>query len=114
MVMIVLFYTLILVQKLKPVHGLLEDFVDMVCKFTYLKIFNYNIFLFKKFKGPRCRHRHIKKPMCTLYLAGFCPDGPNCKLGQYPFIIFLLFLFSIFIYLVFFFFFRSFYQKSFP
>ncbi|CAH1980752.1 unnamed protein product [Acanthoscelides obtectus] len=29
--------------------------------------------------GPHCRHRHVRRVLCTNYLAGFCPDGPKCK-----------------------------------
>ncbi len=33
-------------------------------------------------QGPRCRHKHIKKIACEAFLAGFCPDGPQCKFGH--------------------------------
>lgn len=29
--------------------------------------------------GPHCRHRHVRRVLCTNYLAGFCPDGELCK-----------------------------------
>ncbi|KAI4471949.1 cleavage and polyadenylation specificity factor subunit 4-related [Holotrichia oblita] len=29
--------------------------------------------------GPHCRHRHVRRVLCTNYLAGVCPDGPTCK-----------------------------------
>lgn len=29
--------------------------------------------------GPHCRHRHVRRVLCTNYLAGFCPDGILCK-----------------------------------
>lgn len=32
--------------------------------------------------GPRCRHKHVRKPLCEAYMIGFCPDGPLCKLGH--------------------------------
>jgi cleavage and polyadenylation specificity factor subunit 4 len=33
--------------------------------------------------GPDCPRKHIRRVLCPLYLAGFCPDGPTCKHGQY-------------------------------
>lgn len=33
--------------------------------------------------GPNCRHRHVRKVLCLNYLAGFCPDGKECKFVQY-------------------------------
>eukprot|EP01117_Protostelium_nocturnum_P009298 TRINITY_DN332_c0_g2_i2.p1 TRINITY_DN332_c0_g2~~TRINITY_DN332_c0_g2_i2.p1 ORF type:complete len:163 (-),score=31.35 TRINITY_DN332_c0_g2_i2:108-596(-) len=32
--------------------------------------------------GQKCRHKHVKKTACSNFLLGFCPDGPNCPLGQ--------------------------------
>ncbi|KAI1001353.1 hypothetical protein K3495_g6848 [Podosphaera aphanis] len=29
--------------------------------------------------GPNCSQRHLRKVLCELYLAGFCPDGKACK-----------------------------------
>lgn len=29
--------------------------------------------------GPNCRHRHVRRVLCTNYLAGFCPTGSECK-----------------------------------
>lgn len=29
--------------------------------------------------GPLCRHRHVRRVLCTNYLAGFCVDGTTCK-----------------------------------
>ena len=34
--------------------------------------------------GPECRHRHVRKAFCPLYLTGFCPNGINCTLGGHP------------------------------
>ncbi|KAI8803616.1 hypothetical protein BJ742DRAFT_682930, partial [Cladochytrium replicatum] len=35
--------------------------------------------------GARCRHKHVRKALCPLYLTGFCPKGPECPFGQYVF-----------------------------
>lgn len=32
--------------------------------------------------GPECPRKHIRRMPCGAYLAGFCPDGPECKLAQ--------------------------------
>jgi cleavage and polyadenylation specificity factor subunit 4 len=29
--------------------------------------------------GPSCSKKHVRKTLCEFYLAGFCPDGKNCK-----------------------------------
>ena len=29
--------------------------------------------------GPDCSKRHQRKTLCKFFLAGFCPDGSNCK-----------------------------------
>jgi hypothetical protein len=34
------------------------------------------------FLGPDCPRKHIRRILCPLYVAGFCPDGPECKFGQ--------------------------------
>lgn len=55
---------------------MIEDFVDtdhIAGELFVLLYFNKfeNIFLF--------RHRHVRRVLCTNYLAGFCPDGELCK-----------------------------------
>ncbi|KAK3737772.1 hypothetical protein QZH41_012211 [Actinostola sp. cb2023] len=35
-------------------------------------------YFYSKF-GPHCRHRHVRRVICTNYLCGFCPEGPKCK-----------------------------------
>ncbi|PKC17306.1 putative cleavage and polyadenylation specificity factor subunit 4-like protein [Rhizophagus irregularis] len=32
--------------------------------------------------GPHCRHKHVRKVVCQLYLSGFCPKGSDCPNGQ--------------------------------
>ncbi|KIH48201.1 hypothetical protein ANCDUO_21733, partial [Ancylostoma duodenale] len=29
--------------------------------------------------GPYCKHRHRRRVICPNYIAGFCPDGKECK-----------------------------------
>ncbi|KAK6028006.1 zinc knuckle [Ostertagia ostertagi] len=29
--------------------------------------------------GPYCKHRHRRRVICPNYVAGFCPDGKECK-----------------------------------
>ncbi|KAI8920903.1 hypothetical protein PhCBS80983_g00539 [Powellomyces hirtus] len=33
-------------------------------------------------RGPLCRGKHVRKPICQNYLSGFCPKGPECNLGH--------------------------------
>jgi len=32
--------------------------------------------------GPECPRRHVRRIPCGAYMAGFCPDGPDCKMAQ--------------------------------
>lgn len=32
--------------------------------------------------GPECPRKHIRRTFCPFYMAGFCPDGPHCTMGQ--------------------------------
>jgi cleavage and polyadenylation specificity factor subunit 4 len=32
-------------------------------------------------KGPRCGKRHVRRKICSFYLAGFCPEGRECRFG---------------------------------
>lgn len=34
--------------------------------------------------GDRCSRKHVRKTICTLYLAGFCPAGKQCRAGAHP------------------------------
>jgi cleavage and polyadenylation specificity factor subunit 4 len=34
--------------------------------------------------GPRCAKRHVRGKLCKFYVAGFCPDGRDCKEGAHP------------------------------
>lgn len=35
-------------------------------------------------KGPGCSQKHIRRPLCRSYLAGFCPYEKSCHLGGHP------------------------------
>ncbi|KAH9459689.1 hypothetical protein MJO29_003649 [Puccinia striiformis f. sp. tritici] len=35
-------------------------------------------------KGPDCAQKHIRRPICKLYLVGFCPYERSCKIGGHP------------------------------
>src|SRR5690242_18494084 len=60
---------------------------DSSCKYRdSITIYSFNIY-----SGRRCKHKHVKKVLCEAYMIGFCPDGPNCKFGQYPCCLRLLF-----------------------
>lgn len=37
---------------------------------------------FLRSAGPACAMKHIRRPVCPLYLNGFCPLGPECFLGH--------------------------------
>lgn len=39
----------------------------------------YWIFYFTIITGPFCKHRHRRRVFCPNYLAGFCPEGKECK-----------------------------------
>ena len=32
-------------------------------------------------KGPRCGKRYVRRKLCEFFMAGFCPDDPECKNG---------------------------------
>ena len=32
--------------------------------------------------GPKCKNKHILKPLCWDYFNGFCMKGPDCKEGH--------------------------------
>ncbi|KXS13686.1 hypothetical protein M427DRAFT_113242 [Gonapodya prolifera JEL478] len=32
--------------------------------------------------GPKCRNKHVRKPLCQCYITGFCPKGPDCPFGH--------------------------------
>ena len=34
--------------------------------------------------GGRCDKKHVRRRLCVYYLAGFCPDGRECRLGAHP------------------------------
>lgn len=34
------------------------------------------------YTGPKCEKKHVRRTACPLYIAGFCPKGPDCRLGQ--------------------------------
>lgn len=38
-----------------------------------------NIAFIHTLSGPFCKHRHRRRVLCPNYLAGFCPDGRDCK-----------------------------------
>jgi len=33
--------------------------------------------------GSACRHKHLKRVACPLFLTGFCPSGSLCSLTQF-------------------------------
>ncbi|KAA1090468.1 RNA-binding component of cleavage and polyadenylation factor [Puccinia graminis f. sp. tritici] len=35
-------------------------------------------------KGPDCPQKHIRRPICRLYMAGFCPYEKTCHIGGHP------------------------------
>ncbi|MBW0494400.1 hypothetical protein O181_034115 [Austropuccinia psidii MF-1] len=35
-------------------------------------------------KGPDCQQKHIRRPLCQAYMAGFCEFGKLCHLGGHP------------------------------
>lgn len=37
------------------------------------------LYFLVRFSGPYCKHRHRRRVICPLYLAGFCPRGKECK-----------------------------------
>jgi cleavage and polyadenylation specificity factor subunit 4 len=34
--------------------------------------------------GPNCSKKHVRRTLCPLYLAGFCPNGKACPDGAHP------------------------------
>ena len=32
--------------------------------------------------GKDCKHKHVRKALCVLFLTGFCPKGSDCTFGQ--------------------------------
>lgn len=79
----VLFDILIPKVKSRIARGTIVGFVDMVNTLYvfFRRRFNdiSNVDVIRIISGPFCKHRHRRRVLCPNYLAGFCPDGRDCK-----------------------------------